>query len=417
MTFSFIHTADIHLGRPFSNITDFSRDARIKELYKKAVEKSFNNLIEYAQTKNVDFVLIAGDTFDSDEQDFESKLILKEGLKKLENNNIKVFLIAGNHDPICSYNKNTFDFDENSNIKIVGLNSNLYSDFTVNDINEKPVAMIHALSFEETTLRENPTKYFSKAQENLFNIGLLHCDLDASKESPYAPCTKVDLDSLNYDYWALGHIHIPNEKYSGTIQGRNTKETGEHGIKHVKVENGVIKKETFVPIDVIRFEDIDIDLTKTHDTTSAVLSIQEKLETITNSCCELFFVRLNLTGYISYYNEINSEFFDIISEKIKNDSFGKICISTIKNSTIAKINSAELIEDDGIAGNLFKTIQDEKNIDISFNKTKETLKQLINACNFSQEEYELFEKEIKNTTKETCKNLCSLVYNNESNEA
>ena len=387
MTFSFIHTADIHLGRPFSNISDFSKDLRLKELYKKAVEKSFNNLIEYAQTKNVDFVLIAGDTFDSDEQDFESKLILKEGLKKLENANIKVFIIAGNHDPISSYNKNTFNFDENSNIKIVGLNSNIYSDFIVNNMNGNPVAMIHALSFEENTFKENPAKYFSKAKENLFNIGLLHCDLDASKESPYAPCTKADLDALNYDYWALGHIHIPCEKYAGTIQGRNTKETGEHGIKHIKVENGVINKKTFVPIDVIRFEDINVDLSQTHDTTSAVLSIQEKLETITNSCCELFFIRLNLTGYVDYYNEITTEFYEIISEKIKNDSFGKICISTINNNTIAKVNNTELNEDDGIAGKLYKTIQDEKNIDISFDKTKETLKQLLNACIFSKEEY------------------------------
>ena len=164
MTFSFIHTADIHLGRPFSNIIDFSNDARIKELYKKAVEKSFINLIEYARTKNVDFVLIAGDTFDSDEQDFESKLILKEGLKKLESANIKVFLISGNHDPITSYNKNTFNFDEDSNIKIVGLNSKPYNDFVVKDANNNEIAIIHALSFTESTFKENPTQYFSKAQ-------------------------------------------------------------------------------------------------------------------------------------------------------------------------------------------------------------------------------------------------------------
>ena len=417
MTFSFIHTADIHLGRPFSNIIDFSNDARIKELYKKAVEKSFINLIEYARTKNVDFVLIAGDTFDSDEQDFESKLILKEGLKKLESANIKVFLISGNHDPITSYNKNTFNFDEDSNIKIVGLNSKPYNDFVVKDANNNEIAIIHALSFTESTFKENPTQYFSKAQENLFNIGLLHCDLDAGKESPYAPCTKNDLDSLNYNYWALGHIHIPSDKYAGTIQGRNTKETGAHGIRHIKVENGVKAKDTFVPIDVIRFEDVDIDLSQTYDVTSAVMTIQENLQSVTNSCCELFFIRLNLTGYVNYYNEINTEFFDIISEKIKSDSFGKICISTINNNTVSKVNDTELNEDDGIAGQLYKTIQDEKNIDISFDKTEETLKQILNACNFSQEEYESFKKEVKNTTKETCKNLCSLVYNNESKEA
>jgi DNA repair exonuclease SbcCD nuclease subunit len=170
LTFSFIHTADIHLGRPFSNIKDFSNDEKIKELYKKAVEKSFNNFIEYAQNKNVDFVLIAGDTFDSDEQDFESKLILKEGLKKLENSNIKVFLICGNHDPISSYDKNTFNFNENSAIKIVGLNSNKYEDFIINDKGNSPVAIIHALSFKENYFKENPVEYFTPADKNFFNI-------------------------------------------------------------------------------------------------------------------------------------------------------------------------------------------------------------------------------------------------------
>ena len=88
MSFSFIHVSDIHLGRPFSNLTGYSSDIKVKDLYKKAVEKAFNNFIEFALAKNVDFVLIAGDTFDSEEQDFESKLILKEGLKKLSNKNI-----------------------------------------------------------------------------------------------------------------------------------------------------------------------------------------------------------------------------------------------------------------------------------------------------------------------------------------
>ena len=107
MAFSFLHISDIHLGRPFSNISKYSYDNRIKELYNCAVEKAFNNCINFALLKNVDFVLISGDTFDSNEQDFKSKLILKEGLEKLEKADIKVFLVGGNHDPISSYNQNT----------------------------------------------------------------------------------------------------------------------------------------------------------------------------------------------------------------------------------------------------------------------------------------------------------------------
>lgn len=409
MTFSFIHAADIHLGRPFSNIPN-------TQTCKNAVEKAFKNFIDYALVKNVDFVLIAGDTFDSDEQDFESKLILKEGLNKLAAADIKVFLICGNHDPISSYNKTTFNYDENSNIKIVGLNSNTYEDFIATDKNNNPVAIIHALSFKDSVLKENPTKYFSQADKNLFNIGLLHCDLDGSKESPYAPCSKGDLDTLNYDYWALGHIHIPSEKYAGTIQGRNTKETGAHGIKHIKVENGTVVKNQFVNTDVIRFEDIEIDLSNTTEITNAATEIQETIQQKIDTNCDLLYIRINLIGFVEYYNEVNSDFYEIISEKIKNESNEKIYVSEIKNNLISKINENNLNEDEGISGKLYKIIQDKNNIKNAFIKTENQLKQLLQHCNFEEDEYQNFIKEIEKEAEETCKNLCAQIYNNESKE-
>lgn len=407
MTFSFIHAADIHLGRPFSNISENS------EICKKATQKSFNNLIEHALNKNIDFVLIAGDTFDSEEQDFESKLILKEGLKKLESAGIKVYLICGNHDPLSSYNKTTFNFDENSKIKIVGLNSQIYEDFTVENKNNEPVALIHALSFAESQFKENPIKYFSQAQ-NLFNIGLLHCDLDASKDSPYAPCLKSELEALNYDYWALGHIHIPNEMYAGTLQGRNTKETGAHGAKYVKVENGIITKNLFVPLDVVRFEDITVDLSSAVDDVNAAEIILEKLEILKNEECEYFYIRLHLTGYVDFYSKINDEFIEKLQEKIT--TYSKISISKIINNTVAKIDAEALSNDEGIAGELYTVVQNEENIQNAFLKTEKQLKQLLTDCCFEKGEYETFCEEIKESTKETCKNLCSLVYGSESKE-
>lgn len=407
MNFSFIHVADIHLGRPFSNLSD-------TQACKNAVEKAFNNFIDYALVKNVDFVLIAGDTFDSTEQDFESKLILKEGLKKLEVADIKVFIICGNHDPLPSYSKTTFNFDENSNIKIVGLNSNHYEDFIVTNKNNNKVALVHALSFTDTTFKENPTKYFSQPDKTLFNIGLLHCDVDASKESPYAPCSKSELEALNYDYLALGHIHKPSDLYVGTLQGRNTKETGEHGIRYIKVENGQIIKNTFVNSDVIRFEDEEIDITSAEDTTAAALLIQEKLQSLANANCEYFYIKLTLKGFVDYYREINSEFIETIIEKVKANSNGKIHISEISNNLIANINEDELKDDEGMAGTLYKTIQEDGIFVKSYEKLEQQLKHLLQDCNFSEEEYTAFKTEITNTSKENCKNLCMQLYKNES---
>ena len=428
MSFSFIHVSDIHLGRPFSNLADYSDDLKVKELYKKAVEKTFNNFVNFALAKNVDFVLISGDTFDSDEHDFESKLILKEGLKKLENADIKVFLICGNHDPLSSYNKLTFNFDENSIVKIVGLNSDYFDKFIVKDKFENPVAIVRALSFKDSIFAQNPANYFeqpTQEEKALFNIGLLHCDLEGDKQSPYAPCTKGDLDSKNYDYWALGHIHIPNMNddtiaYSGTIQGRNTKETGCHGIKYIKVDNGMITKNVFVPVDVIRFEDIDFDLSEAEDATIAAALINDNIENFVNaeinSNCELFFVRLNLIGNVPFYNELNDNFFDIIAEKIKQDSFGKVCISEIRNNTTARVEEKLLLEDEGVAGTIYSALLETERVEKASDITFGQLKHLLTNCNFTQEELNDFSQEVKVKAKETCINLCSQIYNNDSKE-
>ena len=427
MTFSFLHISDIHLGRPFSNISKYSYDNRIKELYNCAVEKAFNNCINFALLKNVDFVLISGDTFDSNEQDFKSKLILKEGLEKLEKADIKVFLVGGNHDPISSYNKNTFNFDENSNIKIIGLNTVSPYKNTVLDKSGNEIAIIQALSFNENTFNENPIKYFEPKEfdkKNLFNIGLLHCDLDASKQSPYAPCLLGELQSLNYDYWALGHIHLPNydEKniqYSGTIQGRNTKETGIHGIRYIKVENNQIIKNSLIPTDVIRFEDITIDLSQSNDEITAYNQIMEELLNFSGSNnnynCELHLIRLELIGNINFFSEINENFFDVLSERVKNDFNNKIYISTIANSTRPKVDEKILKEDDGIAGEIFKTTQ-ESNITDYFQSIENDLKGIIPLCNFTQEEFIEFKKEIEIDIKEKCINICNSIYHSESHE-
>ena len=145
MNFSFIHISDIHLGRAFSSDCECSFDTDVRRIYENAVEFSFNNFINFALEREVDFILISGDTFDGKEQDFRSKLILKEGLKKLDNAGIKVFLICGNHDPLTSFKEATFNFDTNSNIKIIGLNTQQYGKFTITDKDFNPLAIITAI--------------------------------------------------------------------------------------------------------------------------------------------------------------------------------------------------------------------------------------------------------------------------------
>ena len=102
MSFSFIHIADIHLGRPFSDLSLVSGQ---EEICADAAKKSFEKIINLATEKRVNFVLIAGDSFDSDEHDLGTKLTFIRNLKKLADNGIKSYVICGNHDPISMYKK------------------------------------------------------------------------------------------------------------------------------------------------------------------------------------------------------------------------------------------------------------------------------------------------------------------------
>lgn len=425
LVFSFIHISDIHLGRPFSDLSKYSYDEKVKSLYNNAVEKAFNNFINYALLKNVDFVLISGDTFDNCEQDFKSKLILKEGLKKLDKADIKVYLICGNHDSLSAYNKNTFNFDDNSNIKIIGLNTQPSGKFIIESKNNIPLANLFAISYTENHFNDNPAKYLPVLQnedKKLFNIGLIHCDLDGDKQSNYAPCSTGELQALNYDYWALGHIHIPlkktdNIQYAGTLQGRNTKETGEHGITYIKVENNKIIKNSFIPMDVIRFEDINIDLNSACDITFAYSIIQENIFNFISrhntTSCELFLIKLYLNGNINFFSEINDEFIETISERIKNEFNHKVYISEIINKTKPETDEKTLSEDDGISGEIYRTITDEI-LTTGINSAENDFKTLMSFCNFTDEEYIEFKEEVLNSARKECINLSGNIYYNEN---
>ena len=420
MGFSFLHIADIHFGRPFSGLSKYSCDERVNSLYNKGVENAFNNFIDFAINNKVDFVLIAGDTFDSSEQDFKSKLILKSGLNKLQNAGIKSFLICGNHDPLSSYNKNTFDYDENSLVKIVGLNTKSVESFKIDDY-----AQVHAISFESNEFRQNPVELLPQLtveDKKIFNIGLLHCDLNADKNSVYAPCSSGDLKSLNYNYWALGHIHLPQEDenifYAGTIQGRNTKETGSHGFRYVQVENNNIISNDFISSDVIRYEDIDVDLSETNNIISAYDKIVEIIEDkISKDRVDLYLLRINFVGAVEYFSEINDEFFSSIADRIKTEYLGKIYVSDFYNNLMVKVDEENLKADDGIVGEIYNVLQQEDSFANSFEVVKKQLKTVISNCNFTSTELEVLKEELYFEVKEKCLNICNIVYNNENSEA
>lgn len=418
MKFSFIHTGDIHLGRPFSDLSEINPKT---DICNNAGRLAFNKIIELALSKNVDFVLISGDSFDNDEHDLSAKLCFLNGLKRLAENGIKSYIICGNHDPIEMYKNNLSYYKNDGVINIVGVNEDINcKTFRENRYN------IHALSFPTEEL-DNPVNYLpklTKDDEKVFNIGLIHCDLDKT-DSKYSPVSREELRTLGYDYYALGHIHIPEIKeekivYCGTPQARTKKETGAHGCYYAQVENKSIINLEFIPTDVVRFEKIEIDCCESENK----LEVFEKISNTVNnksSEVELTLYDITLKGVSRAYTELlkTDSLIKEYSENFGETDDKNVCVFRINNETKPFVNEEELLKDSGVIGILAQAINNnnEINIDNIYNNISELHEDLYKKLGIDTESKELLsdslkvdKAEILENVKNELKSVCAEIY-------
>ncbi len=230
----FIHTADLHLGSRLQINTDEELDLE----YNNAVYKSFEKIIDAAINNKVHFVLIAGDVFDNEARSVKATRFFKKQCERLNNNNIDIFLINGNHDP---YRIGGELLELPSNVKICDTEE--VSTFNIYD-KDKLIARVLGQSYRGKAESRKMYTFYTTPDQSVYNIGLLHTQLDPNNNN-YVPVSKNDLmDNNHIDYWALGHIHekkvindhIPYIIYPGIPQGRDIGEVGPGGYFLVKLE-------------------------------------------------------------------------------------------------------------------------------------------------------------------------------------
>lgn len=231
----FIHAGDVHLGNPFSGL-DKQLPFALKKTVQTATIKAFEQLIDDAISTEVDFVLFPGDLYNSAENSPFIQEVVSKQFQRLSDVNIDVFLSFGNHDFEADtrnhlpWPNNIHVFPQEVETKIKILHSG------------EKVALT-GFSYQTQRQTEKIIDDFPSKGDADYQIGLYHGALGVDGE-PYAPFSLSDMLQKNYDYWALGHIHIRqtlNEQpfigYSGVLQGLNRKETGDKGYYLVHSEN------------------------------------------------------------------------------------------------------------------------------------------------------------------------------------
>lgn len=253
----FIHTADLHLDTPFRGLQ--LDDPGILKKIRNSTFDAFENIVDIAIKQEVDFVIIAGDLYDSQVQSVRAQLFLNEEFKRLKEANITVYIVLGNHDFAKSQIGN-FEFPDNVFVFPSDVKSFYH---TAKDGTKVEIV---GFSYQDRWITEDMVSRYPKKHSDVdYTIGIVHGALRKGQSDNYAPFTKDELLDKGYDYWALGHIHerqILNENpfiiYSGNPQGRSIKESGPKGFYLVE-KNGISTDVNFLPSNVIEWNKIEID--------------------------------------------------------------------------------------------------------------------------------------------------------------
>jgi len=207
----FAHLADVHIGS--------WRDPKLKEMSTLAFIKAIDLSIE----ENVDFILIAGDLFNTALPSIDQIKIVIRKLKEVKEKGISVYFIAGSHD-FSPSGKTMLDIIEEADLGInvtkgeiveneVG-ESKLKLIFTIDKkTGAKITGMIGKRGMLERKYYEDLDRVFLESEPG-FKIFMFHTALDELKPEDLSdmPSTPVSFLPRGFDYYAGGHVHIVKQK-------------------------------------------------------------------------------------------------------------------------------------------------------------------------------------------------------------
>ena len=92
----FLHAADLHLDSPLRGLD--RHDGAPVEPLRSATRRALVALVDLAIRREVQLLLIAGDLYDGDWEDFRTGLFFHQQMMRLAPQGIRVFIVRGNHD-------------------------------------------------------------------------------------------------------------------------------------------------------------------------------------------------------------------------------------------------------------------------------------------------------------------------------
>lgn len=268
----FLHVGDLHIGK---SLLDFSLIDDQKFV--------LDQIIDTAEKKKVDAILIAGDVYDRAIPSEEAVSLFDYFICRLVSRNIKVFIISGNHDSDERLNYGSTLFEKND----VYISSKFNGTLCKKELkNKKENVNVYLLPFvkasqvkhyypdaEIATYEDAVRTIIEKADidEKEINVLVAHqfvagkggnVELSGSESAAVQNVGTVEQIGTScfdcFDYVALGHIHAPQQleretlRYSGSPLKYSLSEVNkDKSMPLISIEDGQVSVE-LIPIRPMR---------------------------------------------------------------------------------------------------------------------------------------------------------------------
>jgi len=317
------------------------------------------------------WIVLSGDIYDQSDRSLKAQIQFQAAMEKLAKNRIHAYIIHGNHDPedgrkaVLSWPETVHFFDSNQ-------------------VQMKPayhrsghmLAHVYGISYPTAAVTENLAVKFEVQDEQMYSIGLLHCNVDGDPSHEYyAPCSKYDLIGSGIKYWALGHVHSrkiihsdPYIVYPGNTQGRSVREIGTKGCYVVDVSEQGETKLTFHRTDAVSWfhETISIDDMKSEqELTDALDELMEQIQISADGLPAIVRVTIEGRGELHMLLQRESEIQELVDSICQqqtklaemNESIPFVWLDSIKVKTGIKVNKEQVLTQDSFLGDLLRISQ------------------------------------------------------------
>ncbi len=186
----FLHTADWQMGMPAP-----SDAAERGEQIRQARFEAARRVIETAQTRAVDFVVVAGDLFEDNAVD---RVMVRRVGELLAKAHVPVYILPGNHDPWVPGSVWEHSvWSEHDDLRVL----------TKPEPLEVPGGLLWPTPVCEPYSHRDQTQWMDATDQESICIGVAHGNVQGGPADPELPILRDAPAKRGLDYLALGHWH------------------------------------------------------------------------------------------------------------------------------------------------------------------------------------------------------------------